>query len=111
MGGFEESVLAAVMEFTARDAQGAYGAPIRERVIEMCGREVNVGAIAVALNRLEAKGYLSVTATNPIPIPGGKSKRMFRIEPAGVQAMKKSREASRSVYAVFDKLEKQFESS
>jgi DNA-binding PadR family transcriptional regulator len=86
LGPFEELVLIAVM----RLGEGAYGVPVRRAVEEMGGRGVSVGALYTTLDRLEEKGYLSSRQGEPTPERGGRAKRYFRMEGAGLRALEEA---------------------
>jgi DNA-binding PadR family transcriptional regulator len=82
-GPFEELVLLAVMAL--RD--NAYGVTIRDEVEERTGRKSSYGAIYATLDRLERKGFLSSRRGDPTPERGGKAKKFFAIEGAGISAL------------------------
>lgn len=83
LGHFEEIVLLAVL----RLAENAYGAKIRQTVAEALKKDVSIGAVYATLDRLERKGYLKSWQGEATPERGGRAKRYFRVEGAGVQAL------------------------
>jgi PadR family transcriptional regulator, regulatory protein PadR len=83
LGEFEQIVLLAVL----RLGGDAYGVPIRREIEKQCERKVTVGALYSTLDRLEAKGYVSSWFADPTAERGGRSRRYFRLEPAGVDAL------------------------
>lgn len=83
LGNFEEIVLLAVL----RLGEQAYGAKIRQTVAEATERDVSIGAVYATLDRLERKGYLKSWQGEATPERGGRAKRYFRVEGAGVQAL------------------------
>lgn len=83
LGHFEEIVLLAVL----RLREDAYGAKIRQKVAEATERDVSIGAIYATLDRLERKGYLKSWQGAATPERGGRAKRYFKVEGAGVQAL------------------------
>ncbi len=83
LGSFEEFVLFA----TLRLGENAYGVKIRQTVEEATGRSVSIGAIYATLDRLERKGFVSSWQGEATPERGGRAKRYFRVEGAGVQAL------------------------
>lgn len=87
LGEFEQIVLLAVV----RMGDEAYGVPIRREIEKRAGRTVTVGALYSTLDRLEAKGLLSSWFADPTAERGGRSRRYFRIEPAGVEALADAR--------------------
>lgn len=83
LGNFEEIVLLAVL----RLGENAYGAKIRQTVAEATERDVSIGAVYATLDRLEHKGYLKSWQGEATPERGGRAKRYFRVEGAGVRAL------------------------
>ena len=83
LGEFEEVVLLAILRL--RD--NAYGVTIRQTVEEVAERPTSIGAIYTTLERLEQKGFISSWQGEPTPERGGRAKRYFKIEGAGVQAL------------------------
>jgi PadR family transcriptional regulator PadR len=83
LGHFEEIVLLAVL----RLGENAYGAKIRQTVAEALKKDVSIGAVYATLDRLERKGYLKSWQGEATPERGGRAKRYFRVEGAGVQAL------------------------
>ncbi|MFC2157003.1 PadR family transcriptional regulator [Acidobacteriota bacterium] len=81
----EEIVLMAVFRLKGN----AYGVSIRVLVQEMTGKYWSIGSVYVPLERLEKKGYLSSSTSDPLPERGGRRKRVFRITAAGVRELNK----------------------
>ena len=88
-GEFEQIVLLAVI----RLGDEAYGAAIRREIEERTGRSLTVGALYRTLDRLELKGYVTSRFGDPTPERGGRSRRYFRVRPAGVRVVRASRNA------------------
>jgi DNA-binding PadR family transcriptional regulator len=88
LGEFEQTVLLAL----ARLGDEAYGVTMRMEIEERTGRQVSIGAIYPTLDRLEAKGFVSSYLGDPTPERGGRCKRYFKLTPAGVRALIRSRE-------------------
>jgi len=89
LGEFEQIVLLAIL----RLGDEAYGVPIRQEIEEKTGRSLTVGALYRTLDRLEEKGYIGSSFSDPTPQRGGRSKRYFRLNSHGVRALSESREA------------------
>ncbi len=89
LGEFEHLVLLAVVRLAA----DAYGSTIRREIEERTGRSIAIGALYTALDRLERKGFVSSSLSDPTPQRGGRAKRYFRLRPAGAAALQRSREA------------------
>ena len=87
LGELEHIVLLAI----ARLGEASYGVPIRGEIEKGAQRRVSVGALYATLDRLEAKGYLESWFSEATPQRGGRSKRYFRLLPAGVQALERSK--------------------
>jgi PadR family transcriptional regulator PadR len=79
----EEFVLLAVWKLK----DNAYGITIRKAIQEMTGKYWSIGAIYVPLERLEKKGLLTSTNSDPSPERGGRRKRLFRITSAGMKEL------------------------
>jgi DNA-binding PadR family transcriptional regulator len=69
----------------------AYGTTLRDEIAACTGRRMSTSAIYVTLVRLERDGLVSSSMSDPTPVRGGKAKRFFRIERAGVDALKRAR--------------------
>ena len=82
LGEFEQVVLLAV----ARLTDEAYGMRIRQEIEARSGRAVSIGAVYATLDRLELKGYLRPRASS-----GGRARRFFVLQPAGVEALEAAR--------------------
>lgn len=87
LGEFEQLVLLAVL----RLGDGAYGARIQEVLEERAGRDASVSAIYITLTRLAEKGLVDSWMGEPTEVRGGKARRFFRVEPAGVSALDEAR--------------------
>lgn len=88
LGEFEQTVLLAVIHV----GTDAYGVTVREEIERRTGREVSVGALYTAFDRLERKGYVRSTTSDPTPQRGGRAKRFVSVTPVGVAALRRSRE-------------------
>jgi PadR family transcriptional regulator, regulatory protein PadR len=66
----------------------AYGAAIRAEIEATTGRKCSIGALYTTIERLETKGLLTTWMGDATPQRGGRSKRMIRVTPKGVQAAK-----------------------
>ncbi|HEY2474176.1 MAG TPA: PadR family transcriptional regulator [Candidatus Cybelea sp.] len=87
LGEFEQIVLLTVL----RLREGAYGAAIRAEIERVTKRFSTIGAVHATLERLERKGLVSSRIGEPTAERGGKAKRYFTIERAGVAALKDAR--------------------
>ena len=89
LGEVEQLVLLAVLRLEGT----AYAVPIRDVIESHTGIALARGSIYITLDRLEQKGLVESTMSGPTPEPGGKSRRVFRIRPAGITALRAARRA------------------
>jgi|SRR5436190_16249937 PadR family transcriptional regulator len=89
LGNFELMVLLALI----RLGEDAYGVPISQAIEESTGRDVLVGSVYAALERLEEKGFVSSKVGEPTPERGGRAKRYFRITAKGLRQVRETRRA------------------
>ena len=76
-----------------RLGEDAYGVPISQAIEESTGRDVLVGSVYAALERLEEKGFVSSRVGEPTPERGGRAKRYFRITARGLRQVRETRRA------------------
>ena len=88
LGEFEQLALLAVM----RLGDEAYGATIQEELDHTAGRSAAISSVYITLTRLEEKGLVRSEMGGATEERGGRSRRYFRLEPAGVEALRESRE-------------------
>ena len=88
LGEFEQMVLLAILQLTG----DVYGVPIVEEIERRTGRSVARAAVYVTLRRLETKGLISSWMSEPTAERGGKARRLVKIEPTGLEALRESRE-------------------
>ena len=69
----------------------AYAVPIRSLIAKEAGIDLARGTVYVTLDRLETKQFVQSRLSEPTPEPGGKAKRVFRILPLGLRAMRAAR--------------------
>jgi PadR family transcriptional regulator PadR len=101
LGEMELMVLLAVV----RLGDEAYGVPISKELLILAGREVALGSIYAALDRLGQKGFVSSSLGDPTPERGGRAKRYFRVTPTGVRAVKMTRAALTNLWSGIPLLE------
>lgn len=98
IGEFEQMVLLAVLQ----RKDDAYGVTIHEELARHTPRAVARGAVYMTLDRLEKKGLLTSTVSDPTPERGGRAKRCYSLTRSAVQALKASR---RTLLSLWDGLE------
>lgn len=93
---------AASLAAIAQLAPEAYGVTIRARVGELLGgRAPSIGAVHLALRRMERRGWLRARAGEPTPVRGGRAKRLFTLTAAGAKALERaSRDAEARAKAI-----------
>jgi DNA-binding PadR family transcriptional regulator len=88
LGEFEQSLLLAIVHL----GDNAYGVTIRQEIERRTDREVAIGALYTSLERLERKGFVTSTMSEPTSERGGRSRRHYRLRTAGAAALRQSRE-------------------
>ena len=68
--------------------QDAYGSAIREQIETRAQRHVPRGSVYITLDRLEEKGLLVSRESGTSAARGGRPRRVFKVTPAGVRAVK-----------------------
>lgn len=87
LGEFELMILLAVIHL----GDEAYGVPISRELEAQRERDVSLGSVYAALERLESKGLVSSSLGDPTPERGGKAKRFFRITKEGLRQVHETR--------------------
>ncbi len=88
LGEFEQVVLLAL----ARLKDRAYGMAIWEEIEDRTGRDVGIGSVYSALDRMEKKGFVSSRVGDPTPERGGRAKRFYTLEWPGFVALDRTRD-------------------
>jgi PadR family transcriptional regulator PadR len=87
LGGFELMVLLVVI----RLGDNAYGVPISEELDKETGRQVGIGSVYAALERLERKGFIKSELGEPTAERGGRAKRYFQVTAIGLKEVRETR--------------------
>jgi PadR family transcriptional regulator len=87
LGEFELMILLTIIHL----GEEAYGVPISRQLERYRGRDVAVGSVYAALERLENKGLVSSNLGDPTPERGGKAKRFFQITNEGLRQVHETR--------------------
>jgi PadR family transcriptional regulator PadR len=101
LGEFELMILLSLI----RIGDDAYGVPISKELRNSTGREVALGSVYAALDRLEHKGFVSSTLGDPTPARGGRAKRFFRVTAKGMREVKATRTALINLWRGIPQLE------
>jgi PadR family transcriptional regulator, regulatory protein PadR len=74
-----------VMLALTRLGDHAYGVPIAAEIAAHSGRDVLIGSVYAALERLEKKEFVASALGDPTPERGGRAKKYFRITAKGLR--------------------------
>jgi PadR family transcriptional regulator, regulatory protein PadR len=69
----------------------AYGVPLSRELSQLRGKEVSVGSVYAALDRLELKGLITSNLGESSPERGGRAKRYFRVTEEGLLSVQETR--------------------
>lgn len=69
----------------------AYGVPLSRELARTRGRDVSVGSVYAALDRLEIKGLIVSSLGESTPERGGRAKRYFRVTEQGLRSVHATR--------------------
>lgn len=83
VGEFEELVLLATQGL----GEDAYGVSVKQLLDRETRRDVSLGAVYAALDRLEGKGLLRSVTTAGSPVRGGRRRRTYSPTTAGIKAL------------------------
>ena len=83
LGEFEQVLLLAMLRLEPH----AYGVSIRREIEARTGRKVMLGAIYTTLDRLERKRLIVHWVGEPTAERGGRRKKLYRLLPAGADAV------------------------
>lgn len=81
--GYDEIFLLTILKLK----DNAYGVTIRKEISRATGREWTIGAVYDPLYRLEKKYLVESHLSDPTQERGGRSKRMFRVNDQGLEAL------------------------
>jgi PadR family transcriptional regulator PadR len=88
LGDFEEVILL----LTGILGEDAYAFHMAKEFESQTGRNISIGAVHSALERLEEKGFLRSSMGNATKERGGRRKRIFTITALGKRVLKESRD-------------------
>ena len=83
----------------------AYGVPLGREMSVLRGREVGMGSVYDALERLERKGAVRSAMGTPTPERGGRAKRYFRVTEQGLRAVRETRAKLERLWTSLPQLE------
>jgi len=83
----------------------AYGVPIALEIEEQTKREVKLGSVYAALERLEEKGFVLSELGEPTRERGGRAKRYFHVTKQGMRRVRETRRILLRLWQRVPKLE------
>jgi DNA-binding PadR family transcriptional regulator len=95
VGEFEQMILLAVLQ----RKDDAYGATIYDELSRHTRRSVARGAVYMTLDRLEKKGLLRSSLTEPLAERGGRSRRCYELTKPARAALRDSQRALMNLWA------------
>lgn len=99
LGQFEQLVLTAI----AILGENAYAVTIHAQVEELAApRKVSIGAVYATLDRLEDKLLIASWLSEPLKERGGRSRRHYRLEKSGQEALAEAAQAARRIYEAIE---------
>ena len=94
IGELEELVLLAVHGLGA----DGYGVSVQLLLERETNRDVSIGAVYSALDRLESKGLLRSEAVAGTPVRGGRGRRVFALTTSGARTIEALRRVRERLY-------------
>ena len=94
LGEFEELTLLAVAGLGAE----AYGVAVQQLLEKEMRREVAMGAVYGALERMERKGFLASSLGEATATRGGKRKRVFTVTTLGQRTLREVRRTREALW-------------
>lgn len=101
LGEFELMVLLALIRLGDR----AYGVTISREIEQRSGREVALGSVYAALERMEEKGLVTSRLGDPTAERGGRAKRYFRLTAQGLGDVRETQRVLESLWRGLPELE------
>jgi DNA-binding PadR family transcriptional regulator len=98
VGEFEELLLLAVRAL----GDDTYGVPIQQYLERATRRNVAMGAVYGALDRLEAKGLVRSAMSTATAERGGRRKRLFSVTPAGMKVLRAVRTVRERIWRAIE---------
>lgn len=87
----------------------AYGVAIMDEIEKQASRSLNISAVHSVLTRLEDKGLLKSSMSDPTEERGGRRKRIFLLTAAGKRALEEANELRSQLFSQIPKVALQFQ--
>ena len=95
LGEFEELTMLAVAGLGVE----AYGVAVQQLLEKEMRREVSMGAVYAALERMERKGLLASSLGEVTSARGGRRKRLFALTPQGQRTLRDVRRTREALWS------------
>lgn len=82
----------------------AYGVAVMDELKQQANRDLNISAVHAVLTRLEEKGLLKSSMSDPTEERGGRRKRIFIITAAGKRALEEAQDLRTQMYRQIPKV-------
>jgi len=89
LGEFEQMLLLAAL----RLGDEAYGVALMEELEKTVGRRVSRGSVYVTLDRMEEKGWVVSSLSEPRAERRGRPRRIVKVTPDGIAELRRTRQA------------------
>ena len=99
LGEFEELTMLSVLTL----GDDAYGIVVQEVIERQTGREVTLGAVYAALERMERKGLLRSAMSESTATRGGKRRRLYAATAEGMKVLTEARRAREALWSAVPK--------
>ncbi len=86
----------------------AYGVAVMDEIEKQAGRKLNISAVHSVLTRLEDKGLLKSSMSDPTDERGGRRKRIFLLTASGKRALEEANEMRNQLFEQIPKVALQF---
>jgi PadR family transcriptional regulator PadR len=96
LGEFELMLLLTILGLE----DDAYGVPLSRELSRLRGRDVSIGSVYAALDRLELKGLIASSLGESSPERGGRAKRYFRVTEEGIRSVSETRRILTTLWKV-----------
>jgi len=100
LSGQDEILLLVIL----RLGDNAYGTTIRREISKVTGRDWSIGAVYDPLYRMEKRGLIGSFLSPPIKERGGRSRRMFRLQKQGLEALAEHKTVREKLWQGLDPL-------
>lgn len=101
LGSFELMVILTLI----RLGDNAYGVPITKEIEELSGRDIAIGSVYAALDRLEQKGFVYAELGESTPERGGRAKKYFKITGKGMKVVQETQQTLTRLWKGLPKLQ------